>query len=176
MYDAKRKEFSTTRFHKQLPDKCGKVCVNCGDDREIEYHHIVPLECGGTNAFTNIVPLCRTCHMSVHMSKFIKAKRNAKLKKVSGRKRCCPDNYKEILDDFFHCRISKSKCVNLLGMEGRSQFTDTIWFKEYKRECGIDRYRNNIDLLNTPGNHGVRKGVTIGWILYENGKEETFSA
>lgn len=171
-YERLRKEFSSTRFHKQLPEKCGTECVNCGDSKEIEYHHIVPLEVGGTNRFTNIVPVCLTCHMKIHMSNFAKAKRIEKLKIVSGRKRVHPENYKDLLFDFFNCKISKSECRDKLGVHGN--FADTVWFDEFKKEHGIKRYRNNIDLLNANRNGGVRNGKQVGFLDYEDGRRYAF--
>jgi len=171
-YERLRKEFSSAKFHKQLPEKCGTECVNCGDDKEIEYHHIVPLEVGGTNRFTNIAPVCLTCHMKIHMSNFAKAKRSEKLKIVSGRKRVHSENYKELLFDFFNCKISKSECKDKLGVRGN--FAETVWFDEFKKEHGIKRYRNNIDLLNANCNGGVRNGKQVGFLDYEDGRRYAF--
>jgi hypothetical protein len=39
----------------------------CGDDEsELHAHHIVPLGCGGSNAMSNLITLCETCHGRVH--------------------------------------------------------------------------------------------------------------
>jgi len=45
----------------------GTVCCNCGTDcgKEIEYHHIVPLCCGGNDTVGNLAPLCPDCHSLV---------------------------------------------------------------------------------------------------------------
>ena len=32
---------------KQIKQSVGNVCCNCGTDKNIEYHHIVPLALGG---------------------------------------------------------------------------------------------------------------------------------
>ena len=47
-------------------DIVGRVCVNCGETEEIEYHHIVPLSLGGNDVLSNICPLCAKCHGKVH--------------------------------------------------------------------------------------------------------------
>lgn len=167
-----RKEFQAARFHRQLPEKCGTECANCGDPENIEYHHVVPLEVGGTNAFTNIVPLCRTCHMKIHMEHFARARKNAKLKIVAGRKRMCKDGYEEVLDLYFRCKIAKSECKKRLGVNGN--FVDTVWFNEYKRKAGILKYRNNIDIINCKTNNGVRDGKKLGYILYDDGTKVQF--
>lgn len=38
------------------------VCEQCGTREQLEVHHIVPLKQGGTNAFDNLVTLCKSCH------------------------------------------------------------------------------------------------------------------
>lgn len=38
------------------------LCVECGKDRDLHWHHVIPRSRGGT--FT--VPLCERCHSSVH--------------------------------------------------------------------------------------------------------------
>lgn len=43
-----------------------KVCATCGTTKNIELHHIIPLEAGGTNDYFNLVYLCHTCHMKLH--------------------------------------------------------------------------------------------------------------
>ena len=31
-----------------------------------EVHHIVPVSCGGTNEFSNLMSLCQSCHTKLH--------------------------------------------------------------------------------------------------------------
>lgn len=47
-------------------DIVGRVCANCGETEDIEYHHIVPLALGGNDVLSNICPLCYKCHCKVH--------------------------------------------------------------------------------------------------------------
>lgn len=173
-YERLRKEFSSPKFHNQLPEKCGTVCVNCADTENIEYHHVVPLEVGGTNRFTNIVPVCLTCHMKIHMGNFVSADRIAKMQKNAGRKRKCPDNYKEILHDYLWCRISRSDCVNLFGIKQNTKLTDSVWFKEYIEEYNIYKYRNNIDIIKKKNNGEIPEGKMLGYIIYKDKTKETF--
>lgn len=42
------------------------ACQNCGDVEDLEDHHIVPLKDGGYDIPSNIVRLCRGCHMLIH--------------------------------------------------------------------------------------------------------------
>ena len=43
-----------------------KVCATCGTTIDIELHHIIPIEAGGTNDYFNLIYLCHTCHMKLH--------------------------------------------------------------------------------------------------------------
>ena len=41
----------------KIIEHCGTKCVNCGSEVNIQYHHIVPLECGGRPILSNTVAL-----------------------------------------------------------------------------------------------------------------------
>ena len=40
----------------------GCRCVGCGDDRYLEFDHIIPHSRGGANTFGNVQLLCRRCN------------------------------------------------------------------------------------------------------------------
>ena len=61
-----RFEFKQKQFQDMLKETLGTTCVNCGSNKHIHYHHIVPLINGGTNNLRNIVPLCEDCHGLAH--------------------------------------------------------------------------------------------------------------
>lgn len=44
------------------------TCQGCGTDveRDAPIHHIVPLGCGGTNTYRNLITLCEKCHGKIH--------------------------------------------------------------------------------------------------------------
>ena len=42
------------------------VCATCGSGANIEQHHIIPLEAGGTDDYYNLISLCHDCHMKLH--------------------------------------------------------------------------------------------------------------
>ena len=74
---AKRLEYENLRA--KLPKILGKVCSRCGSTDGVEYHHRKPLQYGGTNDISNIVPLCHRCHQEVHGAK---PKDNAEIKRL----------------------------------------------------------------------------------------------
>ena len=41
-------------------------CAACGQEHDLQYHHLVPLSMGGENKPSNIVVLCAPCHQIWH--------------------------------------------------------------------------------------------------------------
>lgn len=47
----------------EAKDRDGWECQNCGaSDCKLDSHHIVPVMCGGTHGFWNLMTLCESCH------------------------------------------------------------------------------------------------------------------
>jgi len=42
----------------------GGRCLCCGSTQSLEYDHIIPFSCGGSNDATNIQLLCKSCNRS----------------------------------------------------------------------------------------------------------------
>jgi Restriction endonuclease len=51
---------------KWLRDQLPKKCYNCGATKDLQYHHIVPVSCGGNEVPSNVAVLCSDCHSKVH--------------------------------------------------------------------------------------------------------------
>jgi len=45
----------------------GRKCVICSSLHNVQVHHVVPKEEGGSDTFENAVPLCPSCHDRVHV-------------------------------------------------------------------------------------------------------------
>ncbi|MBS4014992.1 MAG: HNH endonuclease [Candidatus Latescibacteria bacterium] len=56
---------SILRAYKSLLQKYNYRCNNCGSGKNIQIHHIVPYPIG-TNHTSNLVVLCKSCHMKAH--------------------------------------------------------------------------------------------------------------
>ena len=58
----------TELFREQQKEKITrpKICCTCGEKKNIELHHIIPLIAGGTNDYYNLIYLCHNCHMKLH--------------------------------------------------------------------------------------------------------------
>ncbi len=44
----------------------GRRCCICGSLHNVQLHHIIPIEEGGTDGIDNAIPLCPNCHDEVH--------------------------------------------------------------------------------------------------------------
>ena len=117
----------------------GTVCYNCGKEcgTHIEYHHIVPLEYGGRDVITNIVPLCSECH-SMQTWGFVHKKAER-----TGRKRKQYD--KELLNSVFtryvNNELSEIDARKELGTG--CKIRDMVQFKEWARDNGIEMKKTN---------------------------------
>ena len=94
----------------------GDRCINCGSPDEVEWHHVVPLEIGGNDVDTNLVPLCYSCHKAVTHHELV-LKTSGRVHGNGGRKRTVPNNFKDILHDYLYGRISKTECTKRLGLK-----------------------------------------------------------
>lgn len=166
-----RLESNRPSFRKNLVEKLGNKCANCGSEIDVEYHHIVPLAIGGTNRETNFAPLCYNCHRLLHGVKNIKSvNRTAK----TGRKRKVPDGYEEILEKYLYGFIGKKECENLLGINGSAKLTDKAFFKEYLKEHGIVEYKNRVDMINCKTQRNKdHTGEILAQIKYSDGMIRT---
>lgn len=63
--DAVKKQLgpSWERRREEAKECDGYECENCGaTDCKLDSHHIVPVMCGGTHGFYNLMTLCESCH------------------------------------------------------------------------------------------------------------------
>lgn len=162
-----RIEFSSPTFRKKLVKEKGCRCAVCDTTDDVQFHHILALCDGGNNNFANIVPLCHVHHMMVHFhGERRRYKEHANQNLGRGRKVDNIANYEQILEDYLLCRIGKHEAEMLLGLTGEcARLNGKPWFKEYLERNGIEKYRNNIDILNSRTNNGVRDGVAVGYIV-----------
>lgn len=164
---------NSRKFLKMLYDRYdgAKVCYGCGCDLEQpEWHHIVPVQVGGTDIPTNIVPLCHACHAAItHMQPVTKYRKKDSAK-ITGRKAIYPENYKDILEDYTRCRISKSEAAERLGKKS-VRFNNERFLEEYIESAGIAYYRNNIDVYMSKHDY-ILVGHNVGHIEYTDGRTE----
>lgn len=131
--------YSRKVAHKAKREKLlGTVCGNCGKEcgAEIEYHHVVPLERGGNDIVSNLLPLCYECHSLCHFPF------ERKKPERTGRKRKEYDPV--LLDSVFSRYVNKQ----LSEIEAKKELNtgchikDMPQFREWAADRGIDITQN----------------------------------
>ena len=161
----------TPTFRKQLKEVYGTKCKICGEDGA-EYHHLIPVWMGGEDTIENFIPVCRWHHMLMHKARSMRMEH-----KGGGRRRsvACVDGYKYIINDYLHCMIGTAECKKALGLTEKTGLSDRVWFREYIKELGIAKYRNNVDILRRKkATYGHADKDIVGWIEYTDGRREEF--
>ena len=54
-----------------------------------------------------------------------------------------------------------------------NKLNDKWWYNEYKKECGIKKHRNNIDIINANGEMYANREA--GYITYNDGTTMVFN-
>ena len=145
-YKELRKEFESFNFRKEMKNKLGKACANCGATEHVQYHHVVPLKNGGTNNLGNIVPLCEECHCKAH-NKIHRNLQNSGRKHKKTYEECLP-----YMEKYFNLEIGAKEVKEMCGFSQNTKLTTTAYFKRYRAENNIPKdFRNNIDLLASQG-------------------------
>ena len=166
------KRNTSDRFRNQLIEFHGNKCVNCGLTGCIEFHHIVPVALGGTDALSNVVPLCYACHKAAHTGR----KTGDIIKKTGhvkgGRKcKCDDETFEKEFKKYIGGQIGKIKFCELTNRNFSSISPSTPQIKKLKEKYGIKEYRNNVDLRGVISE--LKDGDPVGYIKYLDGRMET---
>ena len=168
MVSESRKEYN--RLRNSIVKEKEHICVNCNSTEDIEYHHIVPLNVGGTNNFSNIVPVCRRFHDALHSGIHFKDMRN---RDRGGRPRKeFPDNYKTIIENYIYGDFGVTELAERMGCSKRN----SRMLKEIKiraDELGIEWFYNLVDTNNSNRYRDTGRSV-VSHIRYKDGSEEDF--
>ena len=60
----RRNEYA--KYSQNMEIKKPKICACCGNKKELELHHIIPIYMGGLDVYYNLIYLCHSCHMNMH--------------------------------------------------------------------------------------------------------------
>lgn len=124
-------------------EKCwNNRCAICGDNDYLEVHHLIAKSAGGTDDYDNLILLCACCHAAVH------------------NKTYNPDNYhqntsidyesaKPVLAQYFANEIGARETKEKLNLSQETHLSESSVFKRYKREHNIEKFYNNVDLVNS---------------------------
>ena len=138
-----RKQQTNPTFRNNVYNEKGNSCGNCGTTENLEIHHIVSLENGGSNNVGNLALLCYVCHDKAH-------KRAVRDYAQTGRPNLIEFSEAEKhLSRYFNVEIGMIECKKLLGMSAKTKGTWYRLVNEYKKKHKIEDFYNNIDLINS---------------------------
>ena len=163
-------------------------CISCGRT-DTTWHHVVPIEVGGADIMSNVVPVCNDCHIAIHAQKSLQERmacKRAKVGRMGGRKRSVPENYKDLLNDYVFCRIGKKGLSAKWGVKITSRkdptkqipvdmvrLVDKSWYRDYLKELGIAEVTNCVDFFANDKRNprtNIKHGEYVGTITYIDGK------
>lgn len=117
-------------------------CAICGNNDFLEIHHIIPKEKGGNDEYDNLILLCACCHAAIHKRTFDVAKMN--INASIDYESAIP-----VLDEYFANKIGAKETKERLNLSQKTHLTESSVYKRYKREHNIDKFYNNVDLINS---------------------------
>jgi len=125
------------------------ACIRCGRDIDIEIHHIIEKQDGGTNDPDNLEERCRACHKYEH------AKRAIESRLVGERKRGQQDRI-EFLEYRLHVLIS----YNTIDQIRERGTYKSYWENWRVREIPIIIYTRKEKVINDMINRQL--GIAMG--------------
>ena len=117
-------------------------CAICSNNDFLEFHHIIQVAAGGTDDYDNLILLCACCHAKVHNRTFNPEKPNCKTS-------IDYETAKPILDLYFSNQIGTKETKEKLNLSPKTHLSESSLYKRYKREHNIDKFYNNVDLINS---------------------------
>ena len=170
-YEDLKREFNSHPFKRMAKSVLGTSCFNCGSSKGVEYHHIVPLKLGGTNKFSNIVPLCHKCHKAAHCGQHMT--RYSDFSNANGRPPKCDDKTAfAALDLLADGQIGNRACKSMMGVAARTEPVKTTQYQKWSKARGIERVRSTLDVTITNSPSTVKDGLDIGYVIYADGTEK----
>ena len=117
-------------------------CACCGNVDYLEFHHIIPKSKGGSDNSDNIILLCACCHAAIHNRTY--SPNNYHNRTSIEYEKAIP-----ILDKYFANQIGTAKTKELLHLSMKTHLSESSLVKRYKREHNLNKFYNNIDLINS---------------------------
>ena len=165
-----REEFANPAFRKWMKGQLPQRCVYCGSAENLEYHHLVPVELGGDNRLSNIVPLCHAHHMVITHGGTVAQYKDGRNKGGRPRKYSYADA-KVIFDDFSHGRFGTAELRKRMHISGGTHIQDLPSYKQYLKERDIKHIKSHVDMLTCKGGH-VKEFDILVTIEYLDGRVE----
>ena len=117
-------------------------CAICGSRDFLEFHHIIPKSKGGSDDYDNIIVLCACCHAGIHERAFnpLNYHKNTSIDYEAAV---------PILEAYFSNQIGTKETKEKLNLSSKTHLSESSVYKRYKREHGIDKFYNTVDLVNS---------------------------
>lgn len=123
-------------------------CAICGNKDFLEVHHLTPKAGGGTDDYDNLILLCACCHATIHH-------RTYNPEKYSRKTSIEYEAAKPILAAYFANEIGTRETKEKLNLSQKTHLSESAVFKRYKRENNIEKFYNNVDLVNSKRSNHV---------------------
>ena len=170
----KRKQSGRAEFRQQIIEQCGSVCVNCGSDRDVEYHHIVPLSNGGSIRAGNVVALCSICHLKAH-GKLKYRNVWSRDKEIALKK---PDGADADIANFLQGAMSKGDICRKWGLGQETTLHRIDFFRKYLVQHNIVSYKNFVELRKNhranAANNDEESNYLASVVICGDGTEERY--
>ena len=127
---------------KKLLKVWSNQCAICNNNQFLEFHHIIPRAKGGSDDYDNLIVLCPCCHAKIHNKIFNPEKYH--LNTSIDYNSAIP-----ILEKYFSNQIGTAETKKRLNLSPKTHLSESSVFKRYKREKGITKHYNNVDLINS---------------------------
>jgi hypothetical protein len=132
---------------KEVADRDGEHCSQCGGSLHIHLHHIIPLSKGGSNNISNLKLLCGKCHSATHGGKDFTgefstsetafSKRVANIRFAIDNERKIKFGYKKYSDESHQQRTVKPEAI--ISVDHQIKSGSTLCVRGYCELRGEER-------------------------------------
>ncbi|MBO5083129.1 MAG: HNH endonuclease [Lachnospiraceae bacterium] len=146
LFEVSKKELDISMITKATRRKVelfwNSQCAICGSNDYLEVHHIIPKSENGTDDYDNLILLCACCHAVIHNRTYNKDK-------VKRRTSIDYELAVPILDKYFSNEIGTKETKEKLNLSPKTHLSESSVYKRYKREHHIEKFYNNVDMINS---------------------------
>lgn len=132
----------TKATRKKLETFWKNKCAICGNNDFLEIYHLTPKEKDGTDDYDNLILLCACYHAAIHHKAYNDDKyhQNTSIDYESA---------KPVLAAYFANEIGTKETKEKIKLSPKTHLSESSVYKRYKREHNIEKFYNNVDLINS---------------------------
>lgn len=132
----------TKAIRRKIETAWNNRCAICGNNDFLEIHHLTAKGNGGTDDYDNLILLCACCHRAIHHRSYNPANYNLTTS-------IDYESAKPILAAYFANEIGARETKEKLNLSQKTHLSESSVYKRYKREHNIEKFYNNVDLINS---------------------------